>query len=132
MLKISRESEINLINVLIDNDIINENSLINKLFDVIINETNLEKEIKNLVIYKKALFNSNFETENNLIKILNPLINSDSVWKSHALHLMAEFFYFKNEKQKSKEFFEEIIILENSNPSIKIESQKRLNRDFSD
>ena len=117
---------------LIDNDIINENSLINKLFDVIINETNLEKEIKNLVIYKKALFNSNFETENNLIKILNPVINSDSIWKSHALYLMAEFFYFKNEKQKSKEFFDQIIILENSNPSIKIEAQKRLNRDFSD
>ena len=117
---------------LIDNNIINENSLINKLFDVIIDETNLEKEIKNLVIYKKALFNSNFETENNLIKILNPVINSDSIWKSHALYLMAEFFYFKNEKQKSKEFFDQIIILENSNPSIKIEAQKRLNRDFSD
>ena len=117
---------------LIDNKIINENSLINELFDVIINETNLEKEIKNLVIYKKALFNSNFETENNLIKILNPVINSDSIWKSHALYLMAEFFYFKNEKQKSKEFFDQIIIIENSNPSIKIEAQKRLNRDFSD
>jgi predicted negative regulator of RcsB-dependent stress response len=117
---------------LIDNNIINENLLINKLFDVIIDETNLEKEIKNLVIYKKALFNSNFETENNLIKILNPVINSDSIWKSHALYLMAEFFHFKNEKQKSKEFFEQIIILENSNPSIKIEAQKRLNRDFSE
>ena len=117
---------------LIDNNIINDNSLINELFDVIINEANLEKEIKNLVIYKKALFNSNFETESNLIKILNPVINSDSIWKSHALHLMAEFFHFKNEKQKSKEFFDQIIILENSNPSIKIEAQKRLNRDFSD
>ena len=117
---------------LIDNNIINENSLINKLFDVIIDETNLEKEIKNLVIYKKAVFNSNFETENNLIKILNPVINSDSIWKSHALYLIAEFFYFKNEKQKSKEFFDQIIILENSNPSIKTEAQKRLNRDFSD
>ena len=117
---------------LIDNNIINDNSLINELFDVIINETNLEKEIKNLVIYKKALFNSNFENENNLIKILNPVINSDSIWKSHALYLMAEFFYFKHEKQKSKEFFDQIIILENSNPSIKIEAQKRLNRDFSD
>ena len=45
---------------------------------------------------------------------------------------MAEYFYFKNEKQKSKEFFDQIITLENSNPNIKIEAQKRLNRDFSD
>jgi predicted negative regulator of RcsB-dependent stress response len=117
---------------LIDNNIINENNKINELFDIIINETSLEEEIKNLVIYKKALFNSDFESENNLIQILNPVINSDSAWKSHALYLMAEYFYYKNQKEKSKEFFNEILILDNSNPNIKIESQKRLNRDFSD
>ena len=117
---------------LIDNNIINENNKINELFDIVINETSLEEEIKNLVIYKKALFNSDFESENNLIQILNPVINSDSAWKSHALYLMAEYFYYKNQKEKSKEFFNEILILDNSNPNIKIESQKRLNRDFSD
>jgi predicted negative regulator of RcsB-dependent stress response len=117
---------------LIDNNIIIENDRINELFDIIINETSLEKEIKNLVIFKKALFNSDFETENNLIQILNPIINSDSIWKSHALYLMGEYFYFKNEKKKSNEFFNQIIILENSNPNIKLEAQKRLNSDFSE
>ena len=117
---------------LIDNNIINENKKINELFDIIINETSLEEEIKNLVIYKKALFNSDFESENNLIQILSPVINSDSVWRSHALYLMAEYFYYKNQKQKSKDFFNQILTLENSNPNIKIETQKRLNRDFSD
>ena len=117
---------------LIDNNIINENNKINELFDTVINETSLEEEIKNLVIYKKALFNSDFESENNLIQILNPVINSDSAWKSHALYLMAEYFYYKNQRQKSKEFFIKILTLENSNQNIKIESQKRLNRDFSD
>ncbi len=117
---------------LIDNNIIDENKKINELFDIVINETSLEKEIKNLVIYKKAVFNSEFESENNLIKILNPVINSSSVWKSHALYLMAEYFYYKNHKQKSKEFFNQILTLENSNPNIKIEAEKRLNRDFSD
>ncbi len=117
---------------LIDNNIINENNKINELFDVVINETELEKEIKNLVIYKKALFNSDFESENNLMQILSPVINSDSVWRSHALYLMAEYFYYKNQKQKSKDFFNQILTLENSNLNIKIETQKRLNRDFSD
>ena len=117
---------------LIDNNIVNENKKINELFDVVINETSLEEEIKNLVIYKKALFNSDFESENNLIQILSPVINSDSVWRSHALYLMAEYFYYKNQKQKSKDFFNQILTLENSNPNIKIETQKRLNRDFSD
>ena len=117
---------------LIDNNIVNENKKINELFDVVINETSLEEEIKNLVIYKKALFNSDFESENNLIQILNPVINSDSVWKSHALYLMAEYFFYKNQKQKSQDFFNQILTLENSNPNIRIETQKRLNRDFSD
>ena len=117
---------------LIDNNIINENKKINELFDVVINETSLEKEIKNLVIYKKALFNSEFESENNLIQILKPVINSDSVWKSHALYLMAEYYYYNNQRKKSKEFFNQILTLENSNSNIKIEAQKRLNRDFSD
>ena len=117
---------------LIDNNIIHENNKINELFDIVINETSLEKEIKNLVIFKKALFNSDFETENNLLQILHPVINSNSIWKSHALYLMGEYFYFKNEKQKSKEFFNQIIILENSNSNIKLEAQKRLNRNFSE
>ena len=117
---------------LIDNNIILENNKINELFDIVINETSLEKEIKNLVIFKKALFNSDFETENNLLQILHPVINSNSIWKSHALYLMGEYFYFKNEKQKSKEFFNQIIILENSNSNIKLEAQKRIQRDFSE
>ena len=117
---------------LIDNNIITDKNKINELFDTVINETSLEKEIKNLLIYKKALFNSDFESENNLLIILKPIINSNSIWKSHALYLMAEYFYFKNEKQKSKDFFDQIITLENVNSKIKRETQKRLNRDFSE
>ena len=117
---------------IIDNELINDKNTINELFDVIINETPLDKEIKNLNIYKKALYNANDSTENDLLKILNPLIKSESVWKSHALYLMAEFFYSKNEMQKSKEFFNQIIILEDANQEIKLEAQKRLNRDLSE
>ena len=117
---------------LLDNNLIENKANINSLFNELINETNLEKEIKNLIIYKKALFNSNFVSENDLLQILNPIINSESIWKSHALYLMAEYFYSKGEKQKSKEFFNQILILINSNNDIKIESQKRINRDFSE
>ena len=117
---------------LIDNNVINSNNKINRLFNILINETKLDKEIKNLIIYKKGLYNSEFESENNLLEILKPIINSESIWKSHALYLLGEFFYSKNEKQKAKEFFEKIIILENSNPKIKLEAQKRIQRDLSE
>ena len=115
---------------LLDNNLLDNNDEINILFNELIEKTNLENEIKNLIIYKKALFNSEFVSENELLKILNPVINSESIWKSHALYLLAEFFYSKNEKQKAKEFFNQILVLPNSNNIIKTESQKRLNRDL--
>jgi len=115
---------------LIDNNLIDNKDKINSLFDELINETRLDEEIKNLIIYKKALFNSNFLNENDLLQILKPIINSKSIWKSHALYLLAEYFYSKNENQKAKEFFNQIIILPNANNGVKLESQKRLNRDL--
>ncbi len=117
---------------IIDNEIKSSNEEINKFFDIIINQTSLDKEIKNLNIYKKGLFNANFETENNLINILNPIIKSDSVWKSHALYLLAEYFFDKNQLEKAKEFYNQILNLENSNENILKEAQKRLSRDFSE
>ena len=117
---------------IIDNKLISNQSEINGYFDIVIEKTSLDEEIKNLVIYKKALFNSDQAQESELLKILNPLINSKSVWKSHALYLMAEYFYSKDQKQKSKEFFNQIANLEDANPDIKLQAQKRLNRDLSD
>jgi len=115
---------------LLDNNLLENNEEINILFNELIEKTNLENEIKNLIIYKKALFNSDFVSENELLRILNPVINSESIWKSHALYLLAEFFYSKGEKQKAKEFFNQILVLPNANGTIKTESQKRLNRDL--
>jgi len=115
---------------LLDSNLLEDNDEINILFNELIEKTNLENEIKNLVIYKKALFNSDLVSENELLQMLNPIINSESIWKSHALYLLAEFFYSKDEKQKAKEFFNQILVLSNASSTIKLESQKRLNRDL--
>ena len=117
---------------LIDNELINDKSKINSLFDILIKKTSLDNEIKNLIIYKKALYNADTINEGQILEILNPVINSKSVWKSHALFLIAEYFYSKGEKQKSKEFFSQIITLENANLDILKETQKRLSRDLSE
>ena len=117
---------------IIDNNLVTDHNIINSLFDTLIENTSLDKEIKNLVIYKKALFNADQFKEEDLLSILNPIINSESVWKSHALYLMAEYFYSGNQNQKAKEFFNQIISLENSNPDIRLQAEKRLNRDLSE
>ena len=117
---------------LIDNKIMVDREKINDLFDKVINEIKLEREIKNLIIYKKALFNSDTENENTLLGILNPIINSDSIWKSHALYLLGEYFYYRNENKKAKEFFLQIVNLESSNQKIKLQTQQRLQSDFTE
>ena len=117
---------------IIDNKLVSNQDEINNYFNILINETTLDKEIKNLIIYKKALFNADQAQEGDLLNIVNSLINSESVWKSHALYLMAEYFYSKDQRQKSKEFFNQIISLENSNSDIRLQAEKRLNRDLSE
>ena len=117
---------------IIENKIILDKKKINELFDILIKKTQLDKEIKNLIVYKKALFNSDEINENELLDILNPIINSESVWKSHSLYLIAEYFYYKDEMQKSKEFYDKIVSLDNANRDLQKKAQKRLNRDLSD
>ena len=117
---------------IIDNEIISDQAQINGLFNILINKTPLDKEIKNLVIYKKALYNADQSSEGDLLNTLNPLINSKSVWKSHALYLIAEYFYAKEQNQKAKEFFNQIINSENPNPDIRLQAEKRLKRDLSE
>ena len=117
---------------LIDNNLIENENEANQLFDFVINRTSLKPEIKNLIIYKKALYFADSISENELLNILKPIINSKSVWKSHGLYLMAEYFYSKEEKEKSKEFFNKILNIDNANQDIIKEAQKRLNRDLSE
>jgi hypothetical protein len=117
---------------IIDNELTLDKENINDLFDIIINQTTLKKEIKNLIIYKKALYFADYVEEDKLLKILNPVINSGSIWQSHALYLMAEYFYSKNEMEKAKEFFNEILIGKNSNEDIIQKAQRRLKRDLSE
>ena len=104
---------------------------INNFFDLVINSQK-EKEIKNLIIYKKAMHNAETISENELLDVLNPILKSESVWKSHALLLMADYLEYNNNLIKSKDFLEEILNSEFANNEIRIEAERRLKRNFGD
>ena len=116
---------------IIENDLVRDEKEINNFFDLVI-KSQEEKEIKNLIIYKKAMYNADGVSENDLLNILNPILKSKSVWKSHALLLMADYFEHNNNLIKSKDFLEEIVNSELVNNEIKIEAERRLKRNFSD
>ena len=115
---------------LIDNKLSDNQNEINKLFDLVILIS--KKEDKNLIIYKKALYNSDKLSDNEILSILQPIINSDSIWKQHALLLMADLYFSSKQFNKSREFLNKILNLEIANQNIKTDVQKRLNRDFSE
>ena len=112
---------------IIENNLVNDQREINNFFDLVI-KSQKEREIKNLIIYKKAMFNADKITENEILDILNPILKSESVWKSHALLLMADYFEHSNKLIKSKDFLEEIVNSELVNNEIRIEAERRLKR----
>ena len=63
---------------LIDNQLIKDQDKINELFDTVIS-INKDEELKNLVIFKKGLYFSDKLQETELLEILNPIINSESM-----------------------------------------------------
>ena len=77
------------------------------------------------------MYNADISSENELLEILNPILRSDSVWKSHALLLMADYYTHKNNLIKTKDFLEEIINTETVNNEIRIEAERRLKRNSS-
>ena len=114
---------------IIENDLVNDQKEINNFFDLVI-KSQEEKEIRNLIIYKKAMYNADKTSENELLEILNPVLKSESVWKSHALLLMADYFEHSNNLLKSKDFLEEIVNSELVKNEIRIEAERRLKRKF--
>jgi predicted negative regulator of RcsB-dependent stress response len=116
---------------IIENNLVNEQKEINNFFDLVI-KSQEENEIKNLIIFKKAMYNADMISENELLDILNPILKSESVWKSHALLLMADYFEHANNFIKAKDFLEEIVNSELTNNEIRIEAERRLKRKFSD
>ena len=99
--------------LILNSDLILGKNELSNLFDHVLENNKFEKEVKNLIIFKKALFQSNFVSELELLKVVNPLINTKSLWKPHALLLLGYYFFSKQEYLKAKEFYMQILSLKN-------------------
>ena len=117
---------------LIDNKLIKSTNEINLLIDEVIKNSNLDKEIKNLLLFKKALINSDVNSENELLKTLNPIINSDSIWKYQSLLLLGDYFFSKGENEKAKDFYNKILNDQNANQTILFQTKLKLRRNLSE
>ena len=121
----STYSTLSLFLILNENLIADQEELSN-LFDHVLENNKFEKEIKNLIIFKKALFQSNFVSELELLEAVKPLINTDTIWKPHALLLLGDFFASKKEYVKAKEFYMQILSLKNLHKELYNQARSQL------
>ena len=112
--------------LILNQKLIKEQEELSNLFDYVIENNIFEKEEKNLIIFKKALFQSNFKDESELLEVLKPLINTDTAWKPHALLLLGDYFVSRKEYIKAKEFYMQILSLKNINRELYDQANSRL------
>ena len=99
--------------LILNQNLVTDHEELSTLFDHLLNNNKFEKEVINLLIYKKALFNSNFISESKLLSDIQPLLSTETLWKPHALLLMGDYFVAKKEYIKAKEFYTQILLINN-------------------
>tara|TARA_Y100001970_G_scaffold129448_1_gene159630 strand:+ start:119 stop:682 length:564 start_codon:yes stop_codon:yes gene_type:complete len=91
--------------LIIENNLIENKSEVLAYFDTVIENTNLKEEDLNLIKFKKAMYISDLKNEQEILKLLNPIIKSDSVWKSHVLKFLGDFYTSNNQAQKADQYY---------------------------
>ena len=94
-----------------------ERKIIN-YFDKVLSIKSLKNEDSDLIKLKKAIFISSYENEKELLKLLNPIINSDSVWKIQSIKFLADFYFSKKEFNKADQYYLQLLTFENANIDI--------------
>ena len=112
--------------LILNQNLISDYKEILALYDHLLENNNFEKELRNLLIYKKSLFSSNFVSETELLETMKPLLNTDTLWKPHALLLLGDYFMSKGENIKSREFYQQILSMNNLHKDLYDQAKSQL------
>ena len=112
--------------LILDEDLVDDQKEISNLFDHLLANNKFEQEVKNLIIFKKTLFLSNFANELEMVENAKQLINTNTLWKPHALLLLGDYFSSKKQYLKAKEFYVQILSLQNLNIELYEQARSQL------
>ena len=112
--------------LIINENLITDEKQLSGLFDHILENNKFDNEIKNLIIFKRLLFKSDFAEEHELLEAAKPILNTETAWKPHALLLIGDYFISKKENLKAKEFYKEIMLLKNLHRDFYYQANSRL------
>ena len=94
---------------------VSDNNEILKYFDEVLSINALSNEDHNLIKLKKAIFLSSDAKEEDLLDLLNPIINSESVWRAQSIKLLADYYFYLKEYNKAEQYYSKLLVLENTN-----------------
>ena len=104
--------------LIINQNLITDYKQLSDLFNHVLNNNSFSKEIRNLLIFKKALHESSNDNELKMLENVRELLTTETLLKPHALLLIGDFYVSKKEYIKAIEFYQKIFTLKNLHPDI--------------
>ncbi|MBO6481026.1 MAG: hypothetical protein HVK30_04760 [Pelagibacteraceae bacterium] len=112
--------------LIIEKNLEADKATITNYFDEILDIGSIEKEDLNLLRLKKAIFISENSKEEDMLELLNPIINSDSVWKIQSIKFLGDYYFSLKQFNKAKQYYL-ILISDNDIGLDKNEIKRKLN-----
>jgi len=110
--------------LIIDKNLEENPNIINEYFDIVISIGKLETEDLNLLKLKKAIHISQNSNEKKLLDLLNPIINSDSIWRIQSVEFLGDYYFSKKQFKKAEQYYS-LLLNEEENLSIDLSDLKR-------
>ncbi len=109
--------------LIIDKNLEKDSNIINEYFDLVISISKLKTEDLNLLKLKKAIHISENSNEKELLDLLNPIINSKSVWRIQSVEFLGDYYFSKKQFKKAEQYYS--ILLNQENSDIDVSDLKR-------
>jgi len=112
--------------LIIEKNLETDKTTIINYFNQILNIRSIEKEDLNLLKLKKAIFISENSKEEDMLELLNPIINSDSVWKIQSIKFLGDYYFSLKQFNKAKQYY--LTLISDNNIELdKNEIKRKLN-----
>ena len=101
--------------LIIDNNLEKNKEVIIQYFDELLSINALEDEDINLLRLKKAIYISNSSKEQSMLDLLNPIINSNSVWKFQSLKFLGDYYFSLKQFKKAEQYYRILLETDDNN-----------------
>ncbi len=109
--------------LIINKNLEKDSNIINEYFDLVISISKLKTEDLNLLKLKKAIHISENSNEKELLDLLNPIINSKSIWRIQSIEFLGDYYFSKKQFKKAEQYYS--ILLNQENSDIDVSDLKR-------